>query len=164
MTRLFPATLMSAILLAAVGCSRLTGHRSPLTHVTPAVIDSLMAPYARADRPGASVVVIRDGGVALVKSYGLARVEKGEPVMPESNFRLAPLSKQFTATAIMLLVADGKLRYDDTLATVLPLPELPAYARAVTVRQLLTHTAGLPDYEDFVPDSQTAQVHDGDIP
>jgi CubicO group peptidase (beta-lactamase class C family) len=164
MTRLVPATLVSAILLAAVGCSRFTVHRSSFTHVAPAVIDSLMAPYARADRPGASVVVIRDGGVALVKSYGLARVEKGEPVMPESNFRLASLSKQFTATAIMLLVADGKLRYDDVLATVLPLPELPDYARTVTVRQLLNHTSGLPDYEDFVPDSQTAQVHDADIP
>ncbi|MDQ6633795.1 MAG: beta-lactamase family protein [Gemmatimonadota bacterium] len=123
-----------------------------------------MSPYARPDGPGASVVVIRDGQVAFMKSYGLARVESSEPMTPESNFRLASLSKQFTATAVMLLVADGKLRYDDALATVLPLPELPAYARAVTVRQLLNHTAGLPDYEDFVPDSQTAQVHDADIP
>ena len=123
-----------------------------------------MSPYARPDGPGASVVVIRDGRVAFVKSYGLARVENGEPVTPESNFRLASLSKQFTATAVMILVADGKLRYDDALATVLPLSQLPAYARAVTVRQLLNHTSGLPDYEDFVPDSQTAQVHDADIP
>ena len=96
------------------------------------------------------------------KGYGLAEVETRRPVGPETNFRLASLSKQFTATAIMLLVADGKLRYDDSVSTLLP--QLPAYARGVTVRQLLNHTGGLPDYEDFVPDSQTAQVHDADVP
>jgi CubicO group peptidase (beta-lactamase class C family) len=163
MRRIFAAMLVPTVLLA-VSCA--PSHRltvSPSHELSPA-IDSLMTPYARADGPGASVLVIRDGQVAFVKSYGLAQVAKSEPVTPESNFRLASLSKQFTATAIMLLVADGKLRYDDALATVLPLPELPAYARAVTVRQLLNHTAGLPDYEEFVPDSQTAQVHDADIP
>ena len=72
-----------------------------------------MSPYARPDGPGASVVVIHEGRVAFVKSYGLARVENGEPVTPESDFRLASLSKQFTATTVMLLVADGKLRSDD---------------------------------------------------
>jgi CubicO group peptidase (beta-lactamase class C family) len=125
-------------------------------------MDSVMSTYARPDGPGASVIVIRDGRVAAVKGYGLAELERRVPVTEETNFRLASLSKQFTATAIMLLVIDGKLRYDDSLATLLP--EVPAYARGVTVRQLLNHTSGLPDYEDFVPDSQTAQVHDHDIP
>jgi CubicO group peptidase (beta-lactamase class C family) len=123
-----------------------------------------MAPYAQPAGPGASVLVVQDGQVALMKAYGLAQVDRRLPVTTESNFRLASLSKQFTATAIMLLVADGRIAYDDSLAKVLPLAELPRYARAVTVRQLLNHTAGLPDYEDFVPDSQTAQVHDADIP
>lgn len=121
-----------------------------------------MAPYTRPGEPGASLLVVRDGRVAYVAGYGLAEVERGAPVTPESNFRLASLSKQFTATAVMLLVGDGALRYEDDLATLLP--ELPAYARDVTVRQLLNHTAGLPDYEDFVADSQSAQVHDADVP
>lgn len=125
-------------------------------------IDALMAPYATPDGPGASVLVIRDGRVTYMKGYGLADVAKRIPVTPETNFRLASLSKQFTAMAIMQLVADGKIRFDDSLATLLP--ELPAFAHGVTVRQLLNHTSGLPDYEDFVPDSQTAQVHDRDIP
>lgn len=125
-------------------------------------IDSLMAAYAAPDGPGASVLVIRDGTTVFAKGYGRADVERGVAVTPATNFRLASLTKQFTATAVMLLVADHRLRYDDDITTLLP--GLPAFARAVTVRQLLTHTSGLPDYEDFVPDSQTAQVHDADIP
>ncbi|HET7456992.1 MAG TPA: serine hydrolase domain-containing protein, partial [Gemmatimonadaceae bacterium] len=125
-------------------------------------VDSLMAAYARPGQPGASLLVVRDGRVLRKKGYGLAEVETRRPVTPETDFRLASLSKQFTATAVMLLVADGHLRYDDSVSALLP--GLPAYAHGVTVRQLLNHTGGLPDYEDFVPDSQTAQVHDADIP
>lgn len=125
-------------------------------------IDSLMAKYASPSGPGASVVVIRNGRVAFRKGYGLADVEKRVKVKTSTNFRLASLTKQFTATAIALLVREGKLRYDDQLTTVLT--GLPAYAKGVTIRHLLNHTSGLPDYEDFVPDSQTGQVHDADVP
>lgn len=125
-------------------------------------IDSLMARYARPDGPGASLLIVRDGQVALAKGYGLADVEQHVPVTPATDFRLASLSKQFTATAIMLLVADGKLRYDDSISTLVA--GLPAFARGVTVRHLLNHTSGLPAYEDFVPDSQTVQVHDAEVP
>ncbi|MEP6733674.1 MAG: serine hydrolase domain-containing protein [bacterium] len=126
------------------------------------IADSLMAQYAAPTSPGASLIVIRNGHTDYVKSYGLADVDARVAVTPETNFRLASLSKQFTATAIMLLVADHKLRYDDDITT--RLPDLPSFARGVTVRNLLNHTGGLPDYEDFVPDSQTVQVHDRDIP
>lgn len=136
---------------------------APVTAQSPRrAIDSLMAPYAQSDGPGASVLVIHEGRVAYMKSYGLAEVESRVPVAPQTNFRLASLSKQFTATAVMLLVADGKLRYDDDITRVLP--GLPPLANGVTVRQLLNHTSGLPDYEDYVADGQTTQVHDGDIP
>jgi CubicO group peptidase (beta-lactamase class C family) len=125
-------------------------------------IDSLMAVYAAPDGPGASVLVVRDGRTVFTRGYGRADIERGVAVTPATNFRLASLSKQFTAAAVMLLFADRRLRYDDDITTLVP--GLPEYARGVTVRQLLTHTSGLPDYEDFVPDSQTAQVHDADIP
>lgn len=124
-------------------------------------IDSLMAAYAAPGGPGASVVVMRDGRVEYMKGYGFAEVETRSPATPETNFRLASLSKQFTATAVMLLVADGRLHYDDEITSLLP--GLPSLARGVTLRHLLNHTSGLPDYEDFVPDSQTVQVHDLDI-
>lgn len=125
-------------------------------------IDSVMARYAVPGGPGASLLVVRDGQVVLAKGYGLANIETREPVTPETNFRLASLSKQFTAAAVMLLVADGKLRYDDQVSSLVA--GLPAFARGVTVRNLLNHTSGLPDYEDFVPDSQTRQVHDAEVP
>ena len=124
--------------------------------------DSIMAPFAQPGMPGAAVLVIRDGRVVFEKGYGLADVETHTPVTPETDFRLASLTKQFTATAIMLLAADGTLHYDDPVTRWVP--NLPAYARGVTVRHLLNHTGGLPDYEDFVPDSQTRQVLDAEIP
>ena len=125
-------------------------------------IDSLMTRYASPSGPGASVLVVRNGRVVFRKGYGLADVEKKVRTTPETNFRLASLSKQFTATAIMMLVGDGELAYDSAVTTLLP--GVPPYAKGVTVRHLLNHTSGLPDYEDFVPDTQTRQVLDADVP
>lgn len=127
-----------------------------------AAVDALMAAYARPGMPGAAVLVVKDGHVLLAKGYGLADVDSGVPVTPETNFRLASLSKQFTATVIMRLEAAHRLRYDDPIGKWLP--SLPAYARGVTVRHLLNHTSGLPDYEDYVPDTATRQVLDADVP
>jgi CubicO group peptidase (beta-lactamase class C family) len=132
------------------------------SHARAAAVDALMADYARPHGPGASVLVVHDGRVDLMRSYGRADVERATPVSRETNFRLASLTKQFTATAVMQLAADGKLRYDDEIGAMLP--TLPEFARHVTIRQLLNHTGGLPDYEDFVPDTQTTQVHDRDVP
>jgi len=132
---------------------------APLAAQSP---DSIMAAYAKPGMPGAAVLVVKDGRVVFEKGYGLAEVETRTPVTPTTDFRLASLTKQFTATAVMLLAADGTLRYDDPVTRWVP--NLPAYARGVTVRHLLNHTGGLPDYEDFVPDSQTRQVLDAEIP
>jgi CubicO group peptidase (beta-lactamase class C family) len=67
---------------------------------------------------------------------------------PETNFRLASLTKQFTATAIMLLVRDGKLKYEDRLNDVFS--DFPGYGKTITIPQLLNHTSGLIDYEDIM--------------
>src|SRR5580765_492878 len=72
---------------------------------------------------------------------------------PQTNFRLASCSKQFTAMSIMLLVHDGKLHYDDQLTDVFP--DFPAYGKAITIRNLLNHTSGLPDYEDLMAAAET---------
>ena len=82
----------------------------------------------------------------------------------QTDFRLASFTKQFTAMAIMLLVDDGKLRYDERLTEIFP--DFPAYGKAITVRHLLTHTSGLPDYEDLMkPDRWTAahQIQDQEV-
>jgi CubicO group peptidase (beta-lactamase class C family) len=151
---------MRPICLAIVPILCVTAIAAAQTHAQ--AIDSLMAGYAAPNGPGASVLVIRNGKTVFTKGYGRADIEGGVAVTPATNFRLASLTKQFTATAVMLLVAEHRLRYDDDITRLIP--GLPAFARGVTVRQLLTHTSGLPDYEDFVPDSQTVQVHDADIP
>ena len=106
-------------------------------------------------------LVIRDGRVILRRAYGMANLERHVAATPETDYRLASVSKQFTAMAIMLLARDGKLRYDQPIREILP--ELPTGAQSVTVRRLLNHTSGLPDYEDLIPDSQTVQVSDRDV-
>ena len=123
-------------------------------------IDSIFAAYNNADAPGASVTVVRNGQIIASRSYGLADVEARVPITERTNFRLASLTKQFTATAILLLVKDGKLHLDDRVADLLA--GFPEHAREVTVRNLLTHTSGIWAYEDFVPDSQSRQVKDHD--
>jgi CubicO group peptidase (beta-lactamase class C family) len=124
-------------------------------------IDTLMRDYDKPDVPGASVLVMRTGTVTLRKSYGLADVEKGEKVGEDTNFRLASVSKQFTALAALLLVDEGKLALDDKLTEVFP--GFPAYGQAIRVRHLLNHTSGLRDYEDLIPSGQTKQVTDADV-
>ena len=105
-------------------------------------VDSLFRAYT-GTVPGASVIVIRDDEVVLRRAYGLADLEHGTPATPTTDFRLASLSKQFTATAIMLLVRDGKLRYDQAVSDIIP--ELPPATRAVTIRHFLNHTSGIWD-------------------
>lgn len=124
-------------------------------------VDDLFTAYSGATVPGASVVVIRDGAVIVRAAYGLADLERHVPATPETAYRLASLTKQFTATAVMLLAKDGKLRYDQPARDFLP--ELPATAAPVTIRQLLNHTSGLVDYEGLIPVTRTAQLDDRDV-
>jgi len=123
-------------------------------------IDALMRDYDGM-QPGAAVLVLRDGEPVFRRGYGLAVVEDGTAVAAQTNFRLASVSKQFTAAAILLLAEDGKLSIDDKVKRWLP--SLPAAADAITIRQLLSHTGGLIDYEDLMPADQKAQLHDIDV-
>ena len=111
--------------------------------------------------PGASVLVLRDGEPLLRRGYGLADLEAGIAATPGTNYRLASVTKQFTAASILLLAEDGRLSVDDPVRRWLP--ELPAAADAVTLRQLLSHTSGLVDYEDHVPAGFQGQLHDDDV-
>ena len=124
-------------------------------------IDALFAGYTGDAVPGASVIVIRDGRVVFRQAYGMADLERHTPATPTTDYRLASMTKQFTAMATMLLVREGRLGYDQPVRTVLP--ELPPAAASVTIRHLLNHTSGLLDYEDLIPDTQTVQVSDQDV-
>jgi len=124
-------------------------------------LDRLFSDYDKPDVPGASVLVMRTGTVTLRKSYGLADVGKKESVREETNFRMASLTKQFTAMAAVILVDRGQLRLDEKLTEIFP--DFPAYGKNIQVRHLLNHTGGMRDYEDLIPASQTKQVNDADV-
>ena len=133
---------------------------SCVTTVNDTRVDTLLREYD-GEVPGASVLVLRDGRAVHRASYGMADLEARTRVTPRTNFRLASVSKQFTAAAIEILAERGALSYDDPVTRFLP--SLPPYAREITIRQLLTHTSGLPDYEDLIPAAATEQVSDLDV-
>ena len=96
--------------------------------------------------PGAVVAVVKDGDVAKQAAYGLANVELGVKVTIDSVFEIGSVTKQFTATLIMMLVQEGKLTLDAPIGTVLP--GSPAAWSAITLRMLLGHTSGLKNVND----------------
>jgi CubicO group peptidase (beta-lactamase class C family) len=116
--------------------------------------ESLFQSLVHPGEPGLAVLVKKDGKVLSAKGYGLRRVGSSEALSTDTNFRLASFTKQFTAMAIMLLVHDGKLRYESTLTEIFP--SFPAYGKTITVRHLLTHTGGLPDYEELMEREEKA--------
>ncbi|MGY1459804.1 serine hydrolase domain-containing protein [Luteimonas sp. A534] len=125
-----------------------------------AEVDARLQRY-RGDVPGAALLVLRDGTPVVRRGVGLADVETRTPVTPATNFRLASVSKQFTAAAVLLLAQDGRLRLDDPVRRWLP--ALPASADGVTLHHLLSHTSGLHDYEDLMPADFSGQVRDADV-
>ncbi len=145
--------LAAALLLLVAGCS--SGARD-----ASAQVDALIHPYQGAV-PGASVLVIRDGLPIIRRSVGLADLEGRVAATPATNYRLASMTKQFTATAILLLAEDGRLSLADPVRKWLP--TLPAAADGITIRHLLTHTSGLIDYEDVMAEGTTQQLHDADV-
>ena len=124
-------------------------------------INRLFAPYEGKQKPGAAVMIIQNGQPILVKTFGMANIEKGAPVTPQSNFRLASVTKQFTAMCIMMLAERGKLNYDMHLTDIFP--DFPEYGKDITIRHILQHTSGLVAYEDLIPDTATVQVLDADV-
>jgi CubicO group peptidase (beta-lactamase class C family) len=123
-------------------------------------LDGLMSRYS-GNVPGASLLVVKDGAPVVRRSWGMADLENHIAAEPRTNFRLASVTKQFTAAAILLLKQDGKLSLDDPIRKWLP--SLPAVLDPVTIQHLLTHTSGIIDYEDVMPKGTTKQVHDADV-
>jgi CubicO group peptidase (beta-lactamase class C family) len=125
---------------------------------------------AFSDSPGFAVLVKKDGKTIFEQSYGVRDLRTKAKIDARTNFRLASFTKQFTAIAAMLLVRDGKLRYEESVTNIFP--EFPAYGKTITVRNLLNHTSGLPDYEDLMDQvektkgpiwSPEKQIHDAEV-
>jgi CubicO group peptidase (beta-lactamase class C family) len=153
-------TVVSA-LLAAVSSGR-----DPRDAETASILDRLV----RADEPGLAVLVRQGGKTVFERGCGVRDLRSRERIDPDTSFRLASVTKQFTAMAVMLLVRDGKLRYGDALTDFLP--AFPAYGRGITIRHLLTHTSGLPDYEELMAAAEKGrapiwtadrQIHDDEV-
>jgi CubicO group peptidase (beta-lactamase class C family) len=108
-----------------------------------AQIDKLFEKWDRPDSPGCSVSVSRSGAIVYERGYGMANLELNEPITPVSVFEAASISKQFTATSVMLLAQRGALSLEDDIRKYLP--EMPDYGSPLTIRHLLNHTSGLRD-------------------
>jgi len=109
-------------------------------------IEATLAPHFKADEPGATVIVTRDGKPIYRGAFGLADVEKKSPLKPDDVLRIGSLTKQFTAVAILMLADQGRLSVSDPVTK--HLPDYPKTGDAVTIEHLLTHTSGVPSYTD----------------
>jgi CubicO group peptidase (beta-lactamase class C family) len=112
-------------------------------------IDDIVDVEARRQfSPGVAYSVVKGGQVLKAKGYGLANVEHRVHVNAATSFQTASVGKQFTATLVMLLVKDGKLKLDEPVSA--HLPDAPAAWKGITVRHLLTHTSGLVRSDDSI--------------
>ena len=133
--------LASTVVAAnAAGAQYIIGARDSLT----ARVDSVFRTFDRTDSPGCALGVYRGGTIAYARGYGMANLESGIAMGPRTVLDIGSISKQFTATAILLLAQDGKLRVDDPVRRYIP--QLPPYADSITIRNLLNHTSGIRDY------------------
>jgi CubicO group peptidase (beta-lactamase class C family) len=142
MATVFKVPSVCLILVAACGFGPQSSPNSA------SVTDYVNAEMQRQHIPGLSLLVVKDENIVLAQGFGLANVELQVRVKPETVFQSGSVGKQFTATAVMMLVEDGKIALDDSLTKYFP--DAPASWKAVTIRELLGHTAGFGDYpEDF---------------
>jgi CubicO group peptidase (beta-lactamase class C family) len=136
--------LACAMIISPVARSASVADNAP--HPLPAAaIDTIFADVGRSS-PGYAVGIIRNGQSAFAKGYGLANLEDRVPITPDTVFHLASLSKQFTASAIALLILDHKLSLDDPVARYIP--ESAKYGPALRIKHLVYMTSGLHEYFD----------------
>jgi CubicO group peptidase (beta-lactamase class C family) len=132
----YRAVLLALFLLASAACRA-------------DAIDAIVhAEMKRQHIPGLSLAIVKNGKVVKLRGYGLANVEHRVPATADTMFQSASVGKQFTAALAMLLVEDGKLSLDAPIATLLP--QAPLAWSAITLRNLLNHTAGLPQEDPAI--------------
>lgn len=132
-----------------------------MQHLQKALDEHLRSCYT-SDGPGAALLVSMAGEEVYAAGIGIADLSTGKPITPDTTFRLASVSKQFTAMCIQLLVQERRLAYDDTLQQFFS--GFPTgIGTQVTLRHLLCHTSGLLDYEDFVEERPDWQISDAEV-
>jgi len=134
-------------ILVGLGLSLIAGHGATAGQDLDGRVDAFVAAEMREQRiPGVALAVQREGKLVKAQGYGLANVELNVAVKSETVFQTGSVGKQFTATAVMMLVEEGKVGLDDKLSKYLA--GTPAAWKEVTVQNLLTHTSGIADYTD----------------
>lgn len=106
--------------------------------------DMVLAEMKASNSPGLALIAVKDGKVVKTGTYGIANLETGTGVKPETVFRVASMSKQFCSAAAMLLVQDGKWKLEDPISKFLT--KSPEVWSKITLRHLLTHTSGMPGF------------------
>jgi CubicO group peptidase (beta-lactamase class C family) len=156
MPRLICSCSVAALFLLGADCRA-------QDEVSTKVDDFVQNEMLRQRIPGLSLLVKQDGKIGLAKGYGLANVELQVPVKPETVFQSGSVGKQFTATAVMMLVEEGKVGLDDKVSKYFT--NAPQSWADIKVRHLLTHTSGLGDYprdfdlrRDYTEDELLAKV------
>jgi len=130
-------------------------------------VDRVFERFDRSDTPGCALGVVQDGELVYARGYGLANLDHGIAISPQSVFRTGSVSKQFTAAAVAIAAREGALSLDDPVRKWIP--TLPAYPVEPTVRQLVHHTSGVRDYlvlmglrglrdDDFYTDAEVLDV------
>lgn len=134
------------------------GQMSP-DHVR--AIDSLFSKYDDVHSTGISVMIIEKGKIVYDRAYGLAEIETRTKAAANTNYRIASITKSFTAMAIMMLRDQDKLQLEDPLTKFFP--SVPEFGKQITIRQMLNHTSGLMGYADFVSKGTVAPLQDTDV-
>src|SRR5579862_559451 len=144
-SRRFFLILASAVPLGVLGGVEATKSDALFARM-PSVDEFIKAEMRRQKVPGLALAIVSHGTTVGSKGYGLANVELGVPVSDATVFQSGSIGKQFTAVCVMLQVEDGKLALDDPLTKYFP--DAPAAWKDITIRNVLTHTSGIPDYTD----------------
>jgi CubicO group peptidase (beta-lactamase class C family) len=134
-----------SLLLLACAFAAIANPATAPTALPDEVDSYVKAEMAREHIPGLALGVYREGRIIKAQGYGLSNVELNVPVKPESIFQSGSVGKQFTATAVMMLVEEGKVGLEDSIRKYFP--EAPVYWQPIKVRNLLSHTSGLAEYE-----------------
>ena len=110
-------------------------------------VDRVFAEWNTTSSPGCALAVVKDDHVVYEHGYGMANLELGIAITPQSVFDIGSVSKQITAMAILLLAQEHRLSLDDDIRKYLP--EMPDYGSTITIRHMLHHTSGLRNYDDL---------------
>ena len=124
-------------------------------------IDTIFKEFNSSSGPGVSAAIIKNDTIIYQKGFGLADIEDKTLIEPNTNFRLASITKQFTALSILLLETEGKLSLTDRLTKYFP--ELSESYSEITLKNVLQHTSGIVDYENLANRKDTTQLRDKDV-